>query len=590
MRILKFLLQGKSIRFKLLCYFLILILLPIASLGILGNIIYSNSMEQEANNHTIQMIDQVKKNIEFYIKDMDNIIYYISQDLNVQKIVREKNNLDKNYAAYEAEVKSILSTFTKVHPEIAGIMIVNKNDLYISNEMKKISRDRLIFESWYVQAATHPNSIQLISKPIGRNILTSIHYSADDVVSIAKAVIDPNTNECLGVILIDMKLEIIKKSIDDITLGKDGFLYIMDENGNVVYAPVNSTVYRVKYEWLNEKSNSLIKTIKNNRYQIIYKDSAYTKWKTIGVFSLNETLSQVSNIRNISMVIGGITLLLAIIAALFFTSSIARPLSKLRKLMKTAEEGDLNVQFKKKYNDEIGQLGDSFNNMIHEIRNLIDMVYKEQKSKREAELKTLQAQIKPHFLYNTLDTIQWMAQSHGANDIVEVIGALTALFRIGINRGKEMITIREELEHVRSYLIIQKVRYEDKLEYEISFEEEVLDCRVIKLILQPLVENAIYHGIKQKRGGGKITISVEKKDGKLYFCVTDNGIGIREEKILEIQKVLDDRKLEGSNFGFGIFNVSERIKLTFGTEYGLNYKSNYNEGTTVELWHPITEE
>ena len=298
-----------------------------------------------------------------------------------------------------------------------------------------------------------------------------------------------------------------------------------------------------------------------------------------------------TTIRNYSFVIGAVTLFLAVIAALFFTSSIARPVGKLRLLMKKAEEGDLNVRFESEYNDEIGQLGNSFNNMINEISNLIEMVYIEQKSKREAELKTLQAQIKPHFLYNTLDTIQWMAQEHGANDIVEIIGALTRLFRIGLSKGKEMITVREELDHIRSYLIIQKARYGDKLEYEINFDQEILDCSVLKLILQPLVENAIYHGIKERRGVGRIVITAKKMQDSLIFTVSDNGAGITEEKLSEINDMLESRRMhKGSSLGYGIFNINERIKLSFGNDWGLKYSSIRGEGTTVKIKHPIIVE
>lgn len=255
--------------------------------------------------------------------------------------------------------------------------------------------------------------------------------------------------------------------------------------------------------------------------------------------------------------------------------------------MKKAEEGDLSVRFNSKYNDEIGQLGKSFNTMIKEISNLVDMVYMEQKCKREAELKTLQAQIKPHFLYNTLYTIQWMAGEHGAQDVVHIVGALANLFRIGLSKGKEMISVQEELEHVRSYLIIQKARYEDKLMYEINYEEDVLHHRVLKLILQPLVENAIYHGINAKRGGGTIRITARLDKGKLHFCVADDGIGMTPAKLIELRNSLENNHSESAKTGFGISNVNERIRLSYGLEYGLIYTSVYQEGTKVEVWHPI---
>jgi len=199
----------------------------------------------------------------------------------------------------------------------------------------------------------------------------------------------------------------------------------------------------------------------------------------------------------------------------------------------------------------------------------------------------LQAQIKPHFLYNTLDTIHWMAQERGAQDIVDIVAALANLFRIGLSKGKELITVREEIEHVKSYLLIQKARYEDKLDYDIHFNENVLEYSVLKLVLQPLVENAIYHGLHARRGNGKITITAQIQDNKLYFCVSDNGLGIAVEKMKEIEALLHSNKVEALSTSFGIFNVNERIRLSFGAEFGLKFTSTYGEGTKVEVWHPL---
>lgn len=579
-------LKGENLRFKLLLYFFTLILLPTVTLGVLGNVIYSKSIEDQATVHTGQMIEQVTRNVEFYIHDMENIIYYLSNDPQIIAFMKHQNDENDSEDVIQ-ESRRVLKTYSDVHQEVAGILVVNNNNFYISNGMDRISRDPLTEESWYKRAFASPKTIHLFSKPIGRNIKATLNYSGDEVVSIAKAVMDPLTGRRLGVILIDLKLEKIKQVIEAITLGKNGFLYIMDANGGIVYAPINPIVYRVKNEWLTDYNNSIVKTIQGSEFQIIYKDSTYTNWKTIGVFSLNETLQEVTNLRHYSIMIGIITLVLAVIAAFFFTASIAKPLSKLRMLMKKAEEGDLSVRFNSRYNDEIGQLGNSFNNMIKEISNLIDMVYVEQRRKREAELKTLQAQIKPHFLYNTLYTIQWMAQEHGAQDVVKILGALANLFRIGLSKGKEMIQVHEELEHVGSYLAIQKARYEDKLTYEIHYGEEIIHYRVLKLILQPLVENAIYHGINARRGGGKIIITGSVKEGKLYFSVVDNGIGITKEKLKEIRELLDSNHVEPAAAGFGIFNVNERIRLSFGKEYGLIYTSVHEEGTKVEVWHPL---
>lgn len=225
--------------------------------------------------------------------------------------------------------------------------------------------------------------------------------------------------------------------------------------------------------------------------------------------------------------------------------------------------------------------------MIIEIRKLIELVYEEQKSKREAELKILQAQIKPHFLYNTLDTIQWMAQERKADDVVVMIMALTNLFRIGLSKGRESIPVSEEMEHIQSYLFIQKARYENKLNYEIYVDPEVRQEIVFKLTLQPLVENAIYHGIKARRGEGHIQIKVQKVDDKLCLSVSDNGAGIPSTQLMELQTVLSGMHAGKESLGFGLFNVHERIRLVYGDNYGVRIYSTIGEGTQVEVWYPL---
>jgi two-component system sensor histidine kinase YesM len=226
--------------------------------------------------------------------------------------------------------------------------------------------------------------------------------------------------------------------------------------------------------------------------------------------------------------------------------------------------------------------------MIEEVQKLIDMVYREQQSKREAELKTLQEQIKPHFLYNTLDTIQWMAQEHGAQDIVKVVGALTSLFRIGLSRGKEMIRLPDEMEHVRSYLIIQNARYEDKFDFTLCADDNALACMVLKLTLQPLVENAIYHGIKERRGHGFIRVEALVRDEMLVLRVSDDGVGMTPAKLEEVRALLTVAHPHGEGLeGYGIHNVHERIQLSFGSRYGLRFDSAPDRGTTVEILHPL---
>lgn len=568
-------------------------LLPIITLGIFSNIVYSKIIEKKVNLHTHQMINQIQNSIEYYLESVENIIYYISQTPDVIEYMDAENMTSSD--EQEIRLRRSLSVYTESRPEILGILIVNSNDKYISNELEKNNRDPLTNEQWYKAAVNNVGQTQYFSKPVGRNISTYLQYSADEVLSISKAIINPKTNNVMAVVLIDINLKKFEQVIKENYIGEKGFFYIVDKNNDIIYTPINPIIYRIKTNTIDDNSKSVVKTIKGEVFKIMYHTSNITKWKTIGVFSIKDILKDVINMQNFSLIIIVVTLIITILSALLFTNTIVTPLKELSGLMKRAEQGDLDLYFNEgRYEDEIGEVGHSFNHMIKEIKELINMVYKEQSSKRKSEIKILQAQIKPHFLYNTLDTIGWMAEDYGAKDIVEVVGALTKMFRIGLSKGREIIRVKEELDHIKSYMIIQKVRYEDKLSYKIKCDEGLYNASMLKLTTQPIVENAIYHGIKQKRGTGYINISFLSIDNKILIKVEDNGAGIDEDKLCEINYMLENDDMvtvsSETGSGYGIYNVHSRIKLTYGSEYGLKYYSNLNEGTTVEIWLPLLKE
>lgn len=580
-----------SIRYKLIIYFVLVISLLLFSLGFVLNIIYSRIIEKAASDNTSMMISQVNQNVESYIDKTENVIDMLSKQPEIISFLNLTSMYNDNRIGIETDARSRLTTVKESYPEIEGILVANESDLYVSNELYRESRNLLSDDEWYNKAILNPSEFQLISKPTDRNLATSLSYTSNDIVSVSKAVLDPETNRYIGVILVDLKIDTFKSIVESAKFGKSGFVYMADRNGEIIFTSSNPVVYRINNNWLQSSSSGpIIKGINGIRYQIIYSVSENTGWKTIGVFSLNEVLGVVVLLRYYTFAIAAITFMLAIIISIYFTASIVRPINKLKKLMKKVEDGNLDIIFNSASNDEIGQLGQGFNHMLYETRHLIEVVGSEQKSKREAELRLLQSQIKPHFLYNTLDNIQWMAQEHHAQDIVDIVAALTTLFRYTIGKGGEFVQVREELEHITSYLYIQKVRYEEKLNYTIEMSDEILNLYMLRLSLQPLVENAIYHGIKEKRGSGQITLTGEIQDGQLYFSVRDNGTGISPEKLQEINRMLNDRSLKNTRVGYGIYNVNERIKLTFGPEYGLKYSSILGEGTTVEVFYPIVKE
>lgn len=282
----------------------------------------------------------------------------------------------------------------------------------------------------------------------------------------------------------------------------------------------------------------------------------------------------------------------SVVAAWSLSKSIYTPIKKLHDVTTTITKNDLQALMTSDNVDEITELGMSFNIMIGKIKELLDAKIKEQENLKKAELRALQAQINPHFLYNTLDTIIWMAESKKTDRVVEMVTALSNFFRISLSKGMDWITIGEEVERINSYLTIQKMRYHDILDFKIEVDESISENAILKLMLQPLVENALYHGIKNKREGGTITIRIQRKGvDEVLIEVEDNGIGFTPEKLVQLRAELEDdtgdMKLES---GFGIGNVNKRIRLYYGKPYGLSVQSEYSTGTLVTLVIPAKME
>ena len=316
------------------------------------------------------------------------------------------------------------------------------------------------------------------------------------------------------------------------------------------------------------------------------------------LFEVNRTNGQYQQMRAgfieweilaLTLTIGAIGF--SVVAAWGLSRSIYTPIKKLHDVTKTITQNDLQALVTGDNVDEITELGMSFNIMIGKIRELLDSKIKEQENLKKAEMRALQSQINPHFLYNTLDTIIWMAESKKTGQIVEVVSALSSFFRISLSKGKDWITIGEEIERVRNYLTIQRIRYQDIMDFQIDVDERVADHTVLKLILQPLVENAIYHGIKNKREGGTIYVRAKPFNGnKVLLEVEDTGIGFTPEVLTQLQAELADNSGDiKQESGFGIGNVNQRIKLYYGMQYGLTVKSEYQAGTCVSFIIPARD-
>jgi sensor histidine kinase YesM len=293
-------------------------------------------------------------------------------------------------------------------------------------------------------------------------------------------------------------------------------------------------------DWLGDSNSGVVsKTIGNEPVQFVYRKSDFTGWITVGVFPMQETADDISKIRFYLVCFIFFVCMVGLGLSYYLSFTITQPIWKLMALMQKVETGNLSIRYTGHHDDEVGILGRAFNVMLGRIHQLIKEVASKEQQKREAELRNLHAQIKPHFLYNTLDTIHWLAHQRGANEITEVVDSLSTLFRIGLSKGKEIIPLHQEIEHVRSYLKIQKTRYQSKLDYSIDTARETEGLYVMKLIVQPIVENALYHGIKERRGPGSIRITSEVQGGKLLLHIRDDGKGMEPSVLAELRNNLE---------------------------------------------------
>lgn len=349
----------------------------------------------------------------------------------------------------------------------------------------------------------------------------------------------------------------------------EGIVTEMEEDARI------SGMYDTNLERLDLDIRILTELIQEQIQEYIYYEA----------MNLEELREHVRANVETAIAVAVVLLVVILIGALFIsrriTGSITEGIAQLRRVTKEAGRGHFTVRAELENSDEeMKELGDGFNQMVERIGNLVEDIKVEQMNLRATEQKLLQAQINPHFLYNTLDAIIWLAEANQSEQVIMMVTALSDFFRTTLSKGRDYITVQEEESHIRSYLQIQQFRYQDILEYEIDIPDDLYQYQILKLTLQPLVENALYHGIKNKRGMGHIWVSGEQKDNKLIFKVRDNGMGMTEERLKQVRREINqDVRDTVEPAGFGLYNVAQRIRLNYGTDYDLWVESVYGEGS-----------
>ena len=565
-------------RNKVLLSMMTAALIPFLLISAITGTVLVREVSDRSTRLTQQLVRQTSESLDVYLSTVEKL---------VSVIVAEGSASLPDASGENPDLRRTADLILRAYPEVAGITVAYDDDSCFLSGMTRISRDLYSDEGWYRTAVSLDGRLGILGDAVGRNVVSNLNYSSDTIFSVVKSFRGEDGRPG-GVVLVDIRKDMIEQLVNRVSIGENGFLYVM-AGDSVVYTPPSDIVYRVDSKsFASESTENTVVQIAGQDYLISNHLSDYSGWRVVGVMPRTESYDSVRPVYAALFAGIGIGLLLVFLFTIRLSQSVTRPVSKLSSLMEKVEEGDFSVRFNAAYQDEIGVLGRSFNHMLERMDGLIRELNEEKQIRLEAQLKSLQEQIKPHFLYNTLDTISWMARSQGAMDVVQLVDALTSMFRVGLSQGRDYIPLREEKTHVSNYLFIQNVRYKDRLQYAMEIPEELDYYIVPKLVLQPLVENAIYHGIKLKRGGGLIRLTGEARDDGLYLRVWDNGAGISADRLEELRHSLKENREERAS-GFGLSYIEERIRLAYGEEYGLDIASEEGVYTEVTLHLPLRE-
>ncbi len=547
--------NNKPLNIKIGFYFLITNLVLVLLLGSIFYFSSSSLLIQKEISAKTEAIEKSGNYIELYMSKLTTLSQVISHDKGVYDYLKNKDETEKN------RILSIIDNTLSTDPYIKSIILIRKDGAVISNEKNvnmEVSSD-MMKEEWYVNSLMNPMPVL--------NPLRKQNFSLDGmddwVISVSREIADTN-GENLGVLLIDVKYQALHEYLQNQETGKNSDIVILDEDNRIVYYK------EIPYDISQEKYLKNLKNIeegynrKENTVTVKYPIKN-THWILIEISYMQEIESLKNHFFEMIVISCLASLLITVLISISVLRRITKPIKELEQHMNNFNNDLSKINLKGDVSIEILSLQNHFNEMIDKIKYL-----------REYEINALYSQINPHFLYNTLDTIIWMAEFQDTEKVISITKALSNFFRISLSNGKEKIPLKEEINHIKEYLYIQKQRYEDKLEYKILIQEELENIEVPKIILQPFVENAIYHGIKNLDTTGIISIYSQIIENKIELIIEDNGIGFEAAKKQALMKM----------GGVGIKNVNKRIQYYYGNEYGAKIDSSFKTGARIIITLP----
>ena len=580
----KFSLKNLSIQSSIFMYFTVTAIIAIALISLIIFQRFTNSLNATIIEENSGIVGQLGESVDSYLRNVMKVsdsIYY-----NVIK------NTDISNDDIKKGMNLIYVNNDNMIDDIA--LISGKGELIESMPALRLKDNSNVLEKDFFKKSMAESEYINFSMPHIRDLFDRNESSYSWVISLSRAVeVTDEGKATQALLLINLNYRYFEEIFSNVNLGNGGYVYLTNDRGDIIWHPKQNEIYSGRFNEDNKYAATLkdgitVENLSGKNLTLNVRTIGYTGWKLVGVtpsVTPNATLNIYGiKFRFFVVFVADLFLFLLAMINAFISDKISNPIKRLDGSVREIESGNLDVEIVPSGSYEVEHLGKSIKNMLGRIKVLMSDLVAEHNAKRKSEFDTLQSQINPHFLYNTLDIIVWMIENENSDKAVNIVTALAKFFRISLSKGKNIITVKDEVEHVRNYLMIQNMRFKNRFEYSIDVDEKVLSYSSLKLMLQPLVENAIYHGMEFMDGDGEIDVKVFKEDDSLYFTITDNGLGMSEDMVETLLSKDFVSSKKGS--GIGVKNVNERIKLYFGSEYGLKVESEPDEGTKITIHLP----
>ena len=571
---------------KLLLIYLVFTLLPLGLIAYLSNGQNYQMVWKNTSNSTTQLSDQILASISSLISDTD---YFsgIASEASVRSYL-----MNSNGAEDYRDAKAILSIFDLYLNNLTSSK--NINNIYLIGAGGKSICDRYGVGRITVDDLAIIGQESLLHMSTGKLVTTGnmnphVSYQDNQFVYIGMPLVIRSLLEPFGAVIVELKNDTVEALCRSVSISDTGAFTVIDKDNRILFGDASlgkPDVGAILEGIGTSPRGDFIEAVSGQDTLIVYNAVPQTDWILVGHVAMIDLMSDAYRFRQTLITVLIIIALCSIALYIYFSNQLILPLRRLKATMKLAAMGDMGVRYQGTTRDEISDVVESFNPMIVELDRMAKQDLKRQSALQKAELDLLQAQINPHFLYNTLDSILWQARVGNNESVVETVDALASFFRTTLSKGSGWIQVREEIRMIQNYLIIQKARYEDLLRYEIDVDPALGELFLLKLTLQPVVENAIYHGLKQRPDGGLLRVIGRSDGAYMLFTVEDDGPGMSPEDLARLKSKLN--RYPGSLYdrndgGFGLRNVNGRIRLYYGEGCGVDIVSEAGVGTTVTI-------